>query len=44
MKVRFVGREKYTSIALKDIRIRGANKQLIFDIWVLNIRTLRGEL
>ena len=32
---------EYTSIALKDMRIRGANKQLIFDIFVLNIRTLR---
>ena len=32
---------EYTSIALKDMRIRGANKQLVFDIWVLNIRTLR---
>ena len=32
---------EYTSIALKDMRIRGANKPLIFDIWVLNIRTLR---
>ena len=32
------------SIALKDMRIRGANKQLIFDIFILNIRTLRGEL
>lgn len=35
---------EFTSIALKDMRIRGANKQLIFDIFILNIRTLRGEL
>ena len=32
---------EYTSDALKDMRIRGANKALIFDIWVLNIRKLR---
>lgn len=34
---------EYTSSALWDLRIRGANKPLIFDIWVLNIRTLRGK-
>ena len=34
---------EYTSLALRDLRIRGANKPLLFDIWVLNIRTLRGK-
>ena len=34
---------EYTSLALRVLRIRGANKPLIFDIWVLNIRTLRGK-
>lgn len=32
---------EYTSIALADLRVRGANKPLIFDIWVLNVRKLR---
>lgn len=31
----------FTTAALMDMRIKGANKSLIFDIWVLNIRTLR---
>ena len=34
---------EYTSLALRDLRIRGANKPMVFDIWVLNIRTLRGK-
>ena len=34
---------EYTSLALRDLHIRGANKQLIFDIFILNIRTLRGK-
>lgn len=32
---------EFTSLALRDMRVRGANKSLIFDIWVLNIRSLR---
>lgn len=32
---------EYTSIALNDLKIRGANKSLVFDIWVLNVRKLR---
>ena len=32
---------EYTSLALRDLRIRGANKPLIFDIFILNIRSLR---
>lgn len=33
----------YTLTALKDISRKGANKKIIFDIWVLNIRRLRME-
>ena len=32
---------EFTAQALRDMQIRGANKALIFDIWVLNIRSLR---
>lgn len=31
----------YTNIAVRDLGVTGANKKLIFDIWVLNIRSLR---
>ncbi|MGM9544208.1 MAG: hypothetical protein ACI3T9_04430 [Romboutsia timonensis] len=36
------GMIKYTVQARRDIGRKGSNKKLIFDIWVLNIRTLRG--
>lgn len=33
---------RFTAMARYDIVRKGANKILVFDVWVLNIRTLRG--
>ena len=33
---------QFTTKALKDITRKGSNKKLIFDVWTLNIRTLRN--